>query len=102
MSDPSQTTDATDFAKLFSIEGVGQVLATLDEDDEDCPCVRFRIPDHRGMILTCALSVRTEDYDRAEAMARSMFDALDEDNVRKSVQPLINVRDKLIVEGGVE
>lgn len=81
-----------DFAKIFTVDGIGQILVTLDENDNGVPCVTFRIPDAFDCIMTTSRSRSSGDYDDQEAFARKMFDSLDEDEAVKSVQVLVAAR----------
>ena len=86
-----------DFAKLFRVDGIGQVLAEVEEHPEhEVPCVRFRIPDAGDVFLEMRLSTVTDDYDKAESIAREIFGALTEDNIGATVKDLVAARDNLL------
>lgn len=82
-----------DFAKLFKVEGIGQILATLNENEDGMPCVTFRIPDTQDIMLECSVYMSTDDYEKAEAHAIAVFNALDEASAVKTVQELVDARD---------
>ena len=78
----------SDFAKLFEAEGIGQILATLDENDDEDPCVTFRIPDTAGCRLQMSVGFQASSYDLAERKALAFFNALDLEHAVKTVAPL--------------
>ena len=88
-----------DFAKLFRVDGIGQILAVLDEGEDEKPCIRFRIPDCNGAFLTVALSFGGPDYDTAEMHARKVFEHITESSATASVKQLIELRDALLNNG---
>ncbi|WP_435170760.1 hypothetical protein [Falsirhodobacter sp. 1013] len=85
-----------DFAKLFHVDGIGQVLAELEEHpDTELPCVRFRIPDASDVTLEMRLSPNGMSYEAAEAFARKCFDGLTAENAGAVVKELTDARDGL-------
>lgn len=91
-----------DFARLFRVPGIGQVLAFLDENDDDMPCVTIRIPDADIGRLQLSLSGGGMDYDRAEAVAREILEKMQPDNLAEAVKPLTDMKARLssVMEGG--
>lgn len=87
--------DGNDFARLFRAEGIGQILATVEENDDERPCLKFRIPDTEWGVLTCSVSASTDDYDAAEQFAYAMLKNLTEEAAVTSVKPLIEFRDRI-------
>lgn len=86
----------SDFAKLFRLDGVGQVLVTLAENDDGIPAVHFRIPDQDDCEIEMSMTVAgSDDYDSAEGFAQNVFDAVCEGNIAKTIAPLIKIRDKM-------
>lgn len=95
--------EGSDFAKLFRLPGVGQVLVTLDEDDDEYPCVVFRIPDVSDFMLTQAMAFTGDDRDLAWQSAQQAFDRVTEENVQYAIRSLVAARDRLLPgvrEGG--
>lgn len=78
-----------EFAKLFDIDGIGQVLATVetaDNEDEADFLIRFRIEDADG--IEYRLSI---DFETDAAAARCLA-GLTCDTAIAIVQPLLRLR----------
>lgn len=92
--------DDTDFARLFRLDGVGQVLVTVDEnEEEEAPCLTFRLGDVGGFGTTLRLTSRYKDEpddDEAYRRTRAAMQALDEDKVRDILKTAIDFRQSLI------
>jgi hypothetical protein len=84
-----------DFAKLLRVEGIGQVLATIDEDDDGNPVLHFRIPDEGQAMLQMGMSFPHPDYDKGAALAREAMAKLTEENAAAVVRLLVETRDRL-------
>lgn len=94
-----------DFARLFRIHGIGQVLAVTEtkseyDDDEECECVTFRIPD-AGDVATLTYFIKAHGMDatKGKAFTRDILEKLTHDNVAKVIQPLVEAKAKLLGEG---
>lgn len=94
--------DPTDFARLFRLEGAGQVLVTIEEhEDDETPCLKFRIPDAEGIGLSVTLSYNfREGLTHAEQHNHIWSDLskIDETKLREVVGGLIQMR-TFILEG---
>lgn len=75
------------FAKLFVIDGIGQVLVKLDMKDEDgTPEVRFYTqPDKFGV---CSIAAGYSDDDEGWDEAESYFNRIDERQAIKAIKAL--------------
>lgn len=90
-----------DFAKLFHIEGIGQILVTLGQIDEERPACLFRIPDELDCEISMALSRGGPDNYEADLLfAQTCFDAVTAENVAATVETLTNARDALLAANG--
>ena len=79
-----------DFAKLFNIEGIGQVVVMLQGADETGnPEIRcFAAPEGLGV---CSIAVQTDNdsddtWDRMEALLKSR----NEENILPMIKPLLD------------
>lgn len=85
-----------DFCKLFRVDGIGQILATVVEaGDVEVPALELRIPDHGGMIRRVSLTWPSLDYDEAEEAAYAALAALDEDGAKGMAGPILSLSARL-------
>lgn len=90
-----------DFAKLFNIDGVGQVLVTLGSDDDGPACI-FRIPDCGDAQLSMNIEIhKINDTDAEWEFASKVFAAVNAATVVGAIKPLLELRDRMIAEGDV-
>lgn len=85
-----------DFAKLFVVEGIGQILVTLSETEYGDPCLTLRIPDAGDFGMSLDIAFENLSLSAAEARAREVFDAIDAEKAAAGVKPLIELRDQLL------
>ena len=92
--------DDTDFARLFRLDGVGQVLVTVDEhEEEEVPCLTFRLSDIGGIGTSLRVTSKymdEPDDDEAYRRTRVAMNALTEDEVRAILKSAITFRQSLI------
>lgn len=87
-----------DFAKLFQIDGIGQVLVTLecpsegDSCDDDAGVIRLRIPDGRDVQFQMAMFLSDE------VEARKVFDGMTAERAIRAIKPLLAARANLIAD----
>lgn len=88
--------DPNDFARLFRLDDVGQVLVTIEQHEEDeTPCLKFRIPDADGVGLSVTLSYNfREGLTYAEQCSHVWSDLskIDEAKLREVAGGLIQMR----------
>lgn len=71
------------FAKLYEVEGVGQILVKLGQGNEDVAAVKIYCqPSGLGV---CALSLGFSEWEKAE----ELFEAIDEAQATRYAQKLI-------------
>ncbi|QOC57903.1 hypothetical protein phiK7B1_048 [Pseudomonas phage phiK7B1] len=75
------------FAKLFTFEDIGQVLAVIDDSD-DGPSVKFSFTPHENLGV-CSVNSSFPDNDEGWASAEKLFAVLDADAARRVVTPVI-------------
>lgn len=92
----------TDFAKLFRVDGIGQILITTGENEEGDPCVIIRIPDTPDAILETLIVEEGMDYDKAAEICKSIFDATDEAGAIKASAVLVKARDRMLAAREVQ
>jgi hypothetical protein len=87
-----------DFAKLFHIDGVGQLLATLEEPQSDDGCeegacvILLRIADSADAEFRLGLLYQTEEA------ARAIFDRMTAETALIMAKPLISARASLMAQ----
>lgn len=83
----------SNFAKLYVVPGIGQVLIQKKEHEEtDAPSLEIRIPDAEGCELRQTIAYVTQ-RGRDE-----IFDRLLARDAEGLVQPLLEIRDNLLRE----
>lgn len=88
------------FAKLFCIEGVGQVLVTLDQNEDEKPAVIFRIADVGDYQFSMNLCRQGGgDFDAEQQFAETCFDAVCDENILATIKPLLEARAMMSVQG---
>lgn len=75
------------FAKLFTYDDIGQVLAVIDDSD-DGPEVKFSFTPHENLGV-CSISSRFSNDDEGWAKADKLFDVLDAEAAKRVVMPVI-------------
>ena len=103
-NDAAEVTAPDDFARLFRIEGTGQVLAVLEdgetEEGEECECLTFRIPDAGDVArITYSIKAVGMSSERGRAFTREIFDKLTPEGVAKAVEPMVKAKASLLWEG---
>lgn len=93
-----------DFARLFRIDGIGQVLAVLEDgetdDGEECECLTLRIPDAGDVArITYSIKAVGMSSERGRAFTREIFDALTVEGVAKAIEPMVRAKASLLGEG---
>lgn len=78
-----------DFARLWRVEGIGQILAVTNENDDGDPIVQIRVPDQGDLILTADLAFVGEDYDVAAGHAQAFPEGMTEAQAIEAVTPLL-------------
>lgn len=77
------------FAKLYETEDRGQILVTLDTNEEGSPAVRFFVsPTGLGV---CAIGPSFEDSESGWDAAEDLFERVDLDMAYRVVQPLFDM-----------
>lgn len=80
------------FAKLYETDR-GQILITRDEDDEGKPAVKCQVqPAGMGV---CAVCATYKDDDRGQALADSIFEAMNLEGAQMMADALFAELDKL-------
>ncbi|VDS07919.1 hypothetical protein PARHAE_01099 [Paracoccus haematequi] len=85
-----------DFCKLYCIDGIGQVLASIEDNDKGQASLRFRIPDHDGIGFSMSLCLGSEDEDENEAFAHRCLGELNEETALKAIRPLLDAKRRLM------
>jgi len=103
-NDSAEVTAPDDFARLFRIEGVGQVLAILEDgetdDGEECECLTFRIPDAGDVArITYSIKAAGMSSERGRAYMREIFDKLTPEGVAKAVEPMVRAKASMLGDG---
>ncbi len=78
-----------DFAKLWRVDGIGQILAVISENDDGAPIVQVRVPDQGDLILTADLAFVGDDYDVAAQNAQTCLDNMTEAQAIAAAAPLL-------------
>jgi len=84
------------FAKLFVVEGIGQILAVLGENDDGEAVITLRISDYADCALKMDITLSDAEYDRQEAFTQKLLDEMTEEAAAKAVKPLIDVRNLML------
>lgn len=88
--------DGKDFARLFKVEGIGQILAFISEDEEANAVLTIRIPNFKGCILKMDIGLPSADFDAQDVFAQNLLDNMTEHGAVKTVQVLLDARDKIL------
>ena len=87
------------FAKLYEVEGIGQILVKIDTADDECPEVRFYVmPDGLGVSTKSFVWPNTDEgWETAEAY----FDDITEESAIEEISHFL-VLSKEIVTNGID
>lgn len=85
-----------DFAKLFFVEGIGQILFTIEETDDAFAVLVVRIPDFKDHVLRMGIGLLGKDYEQQEAFALRLLDEMTPEGAVTAAQMLISTRDELL------
>lgn len=88
--------DPNDFARLFRLDDVGQVLVTIEVHEEtEMPAIRYRIPDAGGIGLTTTVSYNFREgvtFEKASELVFASLRDMTEDDVRDAVKDMAQMR----------
>lgn len=78
------------FAKLLELEGIGQVLAVLDDSEEDGmgACLKISFQGGQGLGV-CSVKLNFKEGDDGYASAEAALENFDEETARRMVEPVI-------------
>jgi hypothetical protein len=85
-----------DFAKIFRFESVGQVLFTLDTDDDDFPEINVRIASRHGLVPEIRMSGWSKDVDECWDIAEKKFVSIDQDEALRIATEIANTVDDMM------
>ena len=80
---------AEEFAKIFDVENVGQILVLHKGNEDNAPEVRFFLnPEGLGV---CSLAVTASDTDGGWTCMEELFDSMDEEKALAGVKPMLGL-----------